>query len=149
MQQKLLPPRLFLLCLISMIAIHLTFSPPPIWGSAVQTIAGIAIALGFLAITVLGARQFDRARTNINTFYKPDTLVTTGLFRFTRNPMYVGFSGALFGAAIALNCLTGLLIAIAFVVVADRWYIRYEERMMADTFGPAYADYRAKTRRWL
>ncbi|MBX3445615.1 MAG: isoprenylcysteine carboxylmethyltransferase family protein [Parvibaculaceae bacterium] len=149
MQQKLLPPRLFLIALALMTAVHLFAEPEPKWGSPAQTIAGILIALFFLGITIAGSRQFARAKTNINTFMKPDKLVTTGLFRYTRNPMYLGFAGALVGAAIALNCLTGLIVALAFIVVADRWYIRFEERAMSENFGEAYAAYRTQTRRWI
>ena len=149
MQQKLLPPRLFLIGLIVMTATHLLAGPDHKWGSPAQTLAGVAIAVFFLALTILGARQFSRRKTNINTFLKPDALVTTGLFRYTRNPMYLGFAGALFGAAIALNCLTGLIVALVFILIADRWYIRFEEKTMSETFGAAYADYCAQTRRWI
>lgn len=149
MQQKLLPPRLFLIGLALMAGTHLLAEPEPKWGSPAQTAAGIAITIFFLGLTIAGARQFDRQKTNINTFLKPDVLVTTGLFRYTRNPMYLGFAGALAGAAIALNCLTGLIVALVFVAIADRWYIRFEEKVMSQTFGKAYADYCAQTRRWI
>lgn len=146
--QKLLPPHLFLIALTAMIVLHVA-QPEPRWASETQLMAGLALTAVFIGFAFIGAAQFRRHRTNIHTFRRPDTLVTTGLFRWTRNPMYLGFAGALAGAAVAMNCLSGLVITLLYVVVADRWYIRYEERMMADTFGPAYADYRAKTRRWL
>lgn len=146
--QKLLPPHLFLIALTAMIVLHVA-QPEPRWASETQLMAGLALTAVFIGFAFIGAAQFRRHRTNIHTFRRPDTLVTTGLFRWTRNPMYLGFAGALAGAAVAMNCLSGLVITLLYVVVADRWYIRYEERMMADTFGPAYADYRTKTRRWL
>ncbi|ABS65162.1 Isoprenylcysteine carboxyl methyltransferase [Parvibaculum lavamentivorans DS-1] len=146
--QKLLPPHLFLIALVSMIALHVA-QPEPRWAGDTQLLAGLAFAAVFLALAFIGAAQFRRHRTNIHTFRKPDTLVTSGLFRWTRNPMYLGFAGALAGAAIAMNCVSGLVITLLYVLIADRWYIRFEERTMAETFGPAYAEYRAKTRRWI
>jgi len=60
MQQKLLPPRLFLIGLALMAGTHLLAEPEPKWGSPAQTAAGIAITIFFLGLTIAGARQFDR-----------------------------------------------------------------------------------------
>lgn len=146
--QKLLPPHLFLIALVAMVALHVA-QPEPRWASETQLFAGLVFAAVFLSFAFAGAAQFRRRNTNIHTFRKPDALVTSGLFRWTRNPMYLGFAGALAGAAIAMNCLSGLVITLLYVLIADRWYIRFEEKAMAETFGPAYADYRARTRRWI
>lgn len=98
---------------------------------------------------MVGARQFERARTNIKTFDRPDKLVTWGVFRWTRNPMYLGFAGALFGLWLALGSASPALIMLAFWVTCDRWYIRFEERVMRQRFGADYLAYCERTRRWL
>ena len=72
-------------------------------------------------------------------------LVTDGLFRFSRNPMYLGMSAALMGLGVVLGTLLPLLVTVAFVIIADRWYIRFEAAAMRRKFGHAYAQ---RTRRW-
>ena len=149
MQQSLLPPRLFQICLVVMVGFDVVFSPRPIFAGGVMLFAGIALALAGAFLTISGAGQFSRRKTSINTFLKPDRLVTDGLFALSRNPMYLGFALALAGSALVLNSYVGLAIAAGFVLVADRWYIAFEEPVMAETFGAAYADYCKKTRRWI
>jgi len=109
---------------------------------AVLVIAGVLVA-------AIGRAQFARARTNIHTFRDPDVLVTDGLFRFTRNPMYLGFTMVALGSAALLHALSAWAVAIAFVAVSDRWYIRHEEQALHRVFGSQYALYAARTRRWL
>ncbi|KCZ98109.1 isoprenylcysteine carboxyl methyltransferase [Hyphomonas polymorpha PS728] len=108
----------------------------------------LLFALGF-GLTFLAARQFRLARTNINTFEAPGTLVTTGLFAVSRNPMYLGFTLALLGAAIGLNNAWALIPAVIFFLVAALHYIPYEERAAAAIFGEAYTAYCRRVRRWI
>ncbi|MFZ3033548.1 MAG: isoprenylcysteine carboxylmethyltransferase family protein [Parvibaculum sp.] len=149
MEQKLLPPRLFQIALVLMVTLDVLFGPRPITAQGPALFAGIALALLGIVFTMGGAGQFSRRKTNINTFLKPDHLVTDGLFSISRNPMYLGFSCVLAGVAVALDSVYGLVISGAFVIIVDRWYIRFEERIMSETFGEAYAAYRKTTRRWL
>lgn len=146
--KRLLPPYLVVICLGTMTFLHVVAplaSPLSGWlrlVGAVPLLAGAALAAA-------GSRQFERVGTNIKTFNLPDALVTDGLFRFTRNPMYVGFSLLLIGAAVLFGSLSALLIAVVFPVIADRWYIAFEERTMLETFGDDYAEYCQGTRRWV
>ena len=63
--------------------------------------------------------------------------------------MYLGMALVAFGAAIMFGELVAFGLAAMFVVIADRWYIAFEEQRMAATFGEAYATYRRTTRRWV
>lgn len=75
--------------------------------------------------------------------------MTDGLFRLTRNPMYLGFSVALLGLAVFLGSLVPMLLAVAYVLISDRWYIAFEENRMLARFGEDYRRYARRTRRWL
>lgn len=146
--KRFLPPYLFFLCLALMIGIHLiwpvdAFIPYP-W-----SLAGIPVFVGGFLMAVIGKRQFAKAGTNIKTFDQPDLLVTDGLFRYSRNPMYLGMAIALLGAAITVGALCAFLIWAAFVLICDRWYIRFEERTLADTLGEPYLAYKKQVRRWI
>ncbi|MDO8290754.1 MAG: isoprenylcysteine carboxylmethyltransferase family protein [Parvibaculum sp.] len=149
MQQNLLPPRLFQIGLILMVVLDLMLGGRPVFAGGISLVAGIILILAGIGITIGGAGQFSRVKTNINTFYKPDHLVTDGFFRWSRNPMYLGFAMVLTGAALVLNSWEGLIIATGFVIIADRWYIGFEEAVMTETFGEAYKAYCRTTRRWL
>jgi len=63
--------------------------------------------------------------------------------------MYLGFVIALLGLSLLLGSLASLFVVVAFLVITDRWYIKFEEAVMAKTFGNQYAEYKSKTRRWL
>jgi protein-S-isoprenylcysteine O-methyltransferase Ste14 len=122
--------------------------PTPVLVPKPYNCIGAILAAGLL-LSFAGARQFARRGTNIKTFDDPDVLVTEGLFRFSRNPMYLGFVLFLAGAAIYFGTLASFIVAVAFAVITDRWYIRFEEQAMRRKFGAAYAAYAASVRRWL
>lgn len=111
--------------------------------------AVIAVAGGAFALA--GDLEFKRARTTINPF-KPEnstTLVTSGIYRVTRNPMYVGLTLVLVGWAAFLCSAWALPGPVVFVLYITRFQVVPEERALAVKFGAAYAQYTAHVRRWL
>ncbi|MET0066006.1 MAG: isoprenylcysteine carboxylmethyltransferase family protein [Candidatus Thiodiazotropha sp.] len=146
--RKILPPVLFMIAIMMIIILHslLPIShllhPPETW-------PGMVLLIGGLSVSAWHNWLFRRLGTNIHTFDEPDILVTQGLFRFSRNPMYLGFALALAGIALVLGTLTPFLVVLLFILIADRWYIAYEERAMTEKFGEAYLDYARRVRRWL
>ena len=144
----LLPPVLWLVMLATAVTLALiapmgAIVPPPWhWSGAVLIALGVWLLLA-------ASGQFRRVETNINTFRDPNVLVADGLFRFTRNPMYLGFTLTLLGAAILSNALSALAAPLFFFAVANLWYVPFEERAAAAQFGDAYAVYRKRVRRWL
>jgi protein-S-isoprenylcysteine O-methyltransferase Ste14 len=146
--RKIIPPVLFVICIAIMVGLWLVF-PMRVFLSWPITLIGIVpFGIG-LGIAKYGAALFKKRGTNIETFNDPNILVTDGLYRISRNPIYLGFLLALLGAAILLGNLSSLFVVIAFFVITDRWYIRFEEVAMARIFGEQYAQYKMKTRRWL
>src|SRR5215203_5700860 len=145
--------------------------PPPVvallvafmmWGAARFT-GPISIALGLrliaalllagtgLAIAIAGIVQFRRARTTTNPFH-PDaasSLVDDGIYRFTRNPMYLGMLLTLLGWAAFLASPMALLLTPLFVLYMNRFQIGPEERALSARFGAAFDAYTASVRRWL
>lgn len=115
----------------------------------------LALAIGLAALALLalfsGLLAFRKARTTIDpvNIQRASSLVQSGVYRLTRNPMYVGFAGLLLGWAILLTGAWALLGPIAFVAYITRFQILPEERAMLHRFGAAYAVYRSRTRRWI
>jgi protein-S-isoprenylcysteine O-methyltransferase Ste14 len=145
---KLLPPVLVGIFAVAMIASRVWFPGVVLFGPPWVNIGLLGI-VGGLYITVSAASHFRRVHTNIKTFDDPNVLVTDGWFKVSRNPMYLGFALFLASIAIGTGALIPLVLAVLFVVIADRWYIRYEEQAMQRVFGEAYEDYCRTVRRWL
>ncbi len=146
---KTLPPPVLLLLAITLMAIvHGLFNSPQWIGSPDNRI-GIIIFLGGIVVGGRAIMSFRAAKTNINPMRKPDKLVTSGLYRVSRNPMYLGQVLLLTGLAIYLGSAADLVIAAAFFLIMDLWYIRREEAVMLATFGSDYEDYCKRVRRWL
>src|SRR3989442_9289182 len=108
------------------------------------------VALG-LVVGLAGILLFWRARTTINPT-KPSatsSLVTSGVFRFTRNPMYLSLLLYLLAwAAYLANWLAFLFLPV-FVLYINEFQIKPEERALLSLFGPEYASYKGRVRRWL
>lgn len=145
--------------------------PPPVvalmfglamWGLSIG-IPGIEIAMPIRMITaivasivgigfcLLGVLSFRRAKTTVNPL-KPETassLVSSGIYRVSRNPMYVGFALFLTAWAIYLASPWSLIGVLGFVLYMNRFQIVPEERAMAVLFGEAFVIYKSKVRRWL
>ena len=110
-----------------------------------------AIALLGIGFGAAGIRAFRHARTTVNPT-KPQqasSLVSSGVYRITRNPMYVGLSFVLVAWAVFLSSAWSLLGPVAFVLYIGRFQIAPEERALATLFGTEYARYQARVRRWL
>lgn len=113
-----------------------------------------AIALGLtaagIATAVAGVISFRRAKTSVNPL-KPgaaSTLVVSGIYRLTRNPMYLGMLGVLVGWAVFLANAVAFPVATIFVAYLNRFQIAPEEKVLAARFGPDFSAYAANVRRW-
>ena len=150
LENRVPPPLVVVLIGVAM-AVIAWFTPAAEMGSSLRFVGGgIIIALGVLVV-VQGARTFWQNKTTINPvdLESASALVTSGVFRFSRNPMYVGFTAMLLGWAVFLAAPSALLGPVAFVLFTNRFQIVPEERVMRDKFGQAYDDYQAQVRRWL
>src|SRR5581483_1730054 len=117
--------------------------------------ANLASSVGLALIGALtclaGIVSFRRAKTTVNPM-KPDStscLVVSGIYRYTRNPMYLGLLLILLGWAAFLSNALALVLLPAFVLYMNRFQISPEERVLASLFGDSYTKYLARVRRWL
>jgi protein-S-isoprenylcysteine O-methyltransferase Ste14 len=114
---------------------------------------GVALALSCLGLglAVSGVVGFRRARTTLNPIKasSASTLVSSGIFRFTRNPMYLGLLLQLLAWVVFLANPLALLFLPVYVLYIDRFQIIPEERALASLFGSEYSAYKGNVRRWL
>jgi protein-S-isoprenylcysteine O-methyltransferase Ste14 len=111
--------------------------------------AGIIVAGLSLGLGAWAAALFRRAGTNIRPFMPSTALVVSGPYKFTRNPMYLGMSGILLGAAVFMGSLTPFVVIPAFMALIAERFIIPEEAKLEAAFGRDYLDYKARVRRWL
>lgn len=111
--------------------------------------AGCAVAGA--VVSLMGIAAFRRAKTTVNPM-KPGSasaLVATGIYRVSRNPMYLGFLLILIAWAAFLGNAISLLVPAAFVLYMNRFQIQPEEKALAASFGDQYAAYKSAVRRWI
>ena len=115
-----------------------------------QGLAG-ALLLAGVALDFSGLVAFVSRHTTVSPLSprKSSALVTTGIYRFTRNPMYLGLAILLTAWAVWLAALLPLLGPVLFVLYISRFQIRPEERVLTDLFGQAYTVYTQRVCRWL
>ncbi|MPS92503.1 MAG: isoprenylcysteine carboxylmethyltransferase family protein [Comamonas sp.] len=113
------------------------------------TAALLAMSGGFFCVA--GLLAFQRAQTTVNpcTPAASTSLVVSGVYRMTRNPMYLGFALLLLAFALWLGTLSGLLLVPLFMAYLDHFQIRPEEEALQARFGAAFSTYRQQVRRWL
>lgn len=114
-------------------------------------IVAMSLTVAGLTTAISGVVLFRRARTTVNPL-APETsssLVVTGLYRWTRNPMYLGMLLVLLGWGAFLGNGLAFISAAAFIPLMNRLQIGPEERILAATFGPAFTTYQSAVRRWL
>lgn len=145
---QVIPPVLVGVFLLSMIPVAVFCPGSPMLPSPYQW-AGLLVALAGLAILKTGHGLFRSEATEIHTFREPTRLVTTGIYKRTRNPMYLGFLLILLGVALCTNETLNVLFALVFFLAAQFWYIPVEERNAANAFGRPYEDYKSRVRRWI
>jgi protein-S-isoprenylcysteine O-methyltransferase Ste14 len=112
--------------------------------------ATLFFMLGF-SFSLAGVLSFRKFKTTVNPL-KPQAataLVTTGVYRFTRNPMYVGFVFLLLAWTIWLGSAFSLALVLVFIMYINRFQIAPEERALLLLFGSEFEQYKSRVRRWL
>ena len=144
------PPIIALLCSLAMWGMAEAFPQTRFAFPFQSLLAGAFIVVG-LAIDLISIGAFRKAKTTVTPLApeKATSLVVTGVYRHTRNPMYLGLLLILSGIAIWLGSPVNGAILIAFVGYITAFQIAPEEARLTELFGSDYERYRARVRRWL
>lgn len=122
----------------------LPLMPPGAWAR----MAGAALIVFGLVVFVLALVQFRRHRTTVLPRETPESMIQTGIYRLSRNPIYLADAMILAGLALRWDAASLLLVPLFMAVIRVR-FVNGEEAMMRQRFGTAYAAYAARVRRWL
>ena len=116
-----------------------------------NTLSIIFLMIGFLII-FSATKEFKKSETTVNPM-KPETstsLVTSGIFKYTRNPMYVGLTSILLASCFYFSSLLGIIVYVPlFILYITVFQIIPEEETMKGLFNDEYLDYCSKVRRWI
>ena len=145
---RVIPPHYFLLAIASMFVIAWLHQGQPLLGAPWRWLGAVLLIAG-IVVAVVARRQFALAGTEVRPLHKSSALVTDGMFRFSRNPMYTAMFAALIGIALMLDRDGPWLVVPLFMALIYYRFVRHEEAFMAEQFGQVYLDYKARVRRWL
>lgn len=143
------------LLVAGLIALLMGLSGPRLPGTEMAWTARLTFALPVLllglGVCFAGILSFHRARTTVNPMQpqQASVLVESGIYQYSRNPMYLGFAIILAAWALALGSPLTLLGVVAFVLYMNRFQIAPEEWALEALFGESFVRYRARVRRWI
>ena len=122
----------------------------PVFQYIQEPVAYVGIIGVFLGIIMaaISAGMFKKAGTGIKPFDEATTLVTSGFYRYTRNPMYVGMFVMLAGVALLMGSIGAVLPLLVFILIIRNNFVVAEERFLEASFGQQYLDYKSTVRRW-
>lgn len=92
---------------------------------------------------------FKKNNTTVKPHLKPSTLITSGVFRVSRNPMYLGMVLILAGTSTCVGSVTAFISPVLFFLISELDFIPWEESVMEDAFGQPYLEYKKQVGRWL
>ena len=113
-----------------------------------QIVGGITILLGLILLLIAGG-LFRQAGTDMVPFKNVSALVTTGIYRYTRNPMYLGMASVLLGTAITVGAMAAVAVPAIFMLIIQYRFILAEEAMLRGIFPEEFPAYCKRVRRWL
>lgn len=142
------PPIWLVFGLVALFACNEFFPGPRFTSPLGLWVGGVLIVLG-LVLLVMANGLFIRAGTDVIPFRNVSALVTDGVYRFTRNPMYLGMLTVLLGCAITVGSSAALLVPPVFAVIIELRFIRFEEAMLRGLFPETFPAYCERVRRWI
>jgi protein-S-isoprenylcysteine O-methyltransferase Ste14 len=146
--KKPLPPTYFIILLLLSIGLHfvfpikkLIFPPYTYFGFALIVFGGV--------INIWADLLLKKKKTTVKPYENPTYLITSGPFRISRNPQYLGFTAILLGVVINHGTVITFTSPITFFILIELLFIPFEEKKLERTFGKEYLEYKNRVRRWL
>jgi protein-S-isoprenylcysteine O-methyltransferase Ste14 len=146
--KKVIPPLYFFVLLLLSIALGVYLPIFKVLPTRYRYMGIAPIAVG-VVLNLWTDSLFKKNKTTVKPHLKPSTLVTSGVFQFTRNPMYLGMTLILFGVSGCVGSITAFVSPVVFFLICERQFIPLEEFAMEDVFGERYLEYKRRVRRWV
>ena len=146
--KSVLPPTYLFTALVAMLMVHFVFPTEIIINYPWSLFGCGPLAMGII-LNLIADAAFKKHNTTVKPFDESAALITTGVFRISRHPMYLGMVLILLGIAILMGSLMPFFVVIVFATLMEVVFIKTEERMLEQKFGSVWLEYKKKVRRWL
>jgi protein-S-isoprenylcysteine O-methyltransferase Ste14 len=143
-----LPPLILAATLALGVGLHLIW-PVKLLPGVFALPLGLVLIFGAIALAAFAVREMHRANTAVDIRKPATAIVTSGVFKLSRNPIYLGMVLLCLGIALAINSLWIFASAAPLALVLQKGVIEREEAYLAQKFGAAYLQYKASVRRWI
>jgi protein-S-isoprenylcysteine O-methyltransferase Ste14 len=110
---------------------------------------GTPVAVGGLIMAIKAKKVFIQEELPLSPAGDPVKMLTTGLYRISRNPMYLGFVIMLIGILVILGSVTPIIGPLALYLIINSYYIPFEEKKMQESFAEDWKEYTQRVRRWI
>jgi protein-S-isoprenylcysteine O-methyltransferase Ste14 len=143
------PPLIYLGGILIGLALNRWWRPWPIFAATAPRWSGLVLLVAGATIIVAGRKALVAAETNVNPFRPTTAIVSSGPFRFTRNPLYLSMTIIYLGLALAANTWWSFLLLVPVLLLIHFGVVTREERYLERKFGESYRGYRLRVRRYL
>ena len=143
------PPPLLPLGLIAGAWLLEQWTSLPLGGNAQLRLPGIALVAVALLMAIVALVHFLRAKTHVEPWHPTSTIIEGGIYRYSRNPIYLAFCITTIGAALIMDSWWGLIAVPPLAYLLQALVIRKEETYLEAKFGAPYLNYKRRVRRWL
>ena len=148
MNKKIMPPTYFIVLLFLSIGLHFLF-PVMRLISLPYNYLGILIIIFGIILNLWTDSLFKKRQTTVKPHEMPNFFISSGPFRISRHPMYLGMALILFGVAVFLGSLITFVFPMMFVIIMEKLFIPIEEKNLEKKFGNKYIAYKERVRKWI
>jgi len=145
---RIAPPILTIVFIVIAYVAKWTIPFPLVVPNILRNIGFALIVIGFL-LGIAAFTEFRKARTTVDPHGSVSSIVTLGIYRFTRNPIYLGFLLMLIGIPLNSGTYWGIILVPIFMYFMNQLVIKREEAYLEKKFGDVYTSYKSRVRRWL
>lgn len=147
-RRKVMPPTCFWISFIHLVCLYLIFRSEPVIPSPYRYLGMVLIVFG-IVMNLWADSLFRKKSTTVKPYENPTFLITSGPFRMSRHPMYLGMALILIGMAMLLGSLASFIFPLTFIIIMERRFIPMEEGNLEKVFGAKYRSYKKRVRRWI
>ncbi len=148
MLKKVLPPTYLLAAIILILILHFTLPVATIVRNPLNLIGFFPLLIG-VALNLIADRDFKQYQITVKPYEESAILLTEGVYRYSRHPMYLGFVLILLGISLLLGSISPYVVVLFFAILIDILFMRAEEEMLNETFQEEWQQYQSKVRKWI
>ena len=146
--KKIKPPVIFFIAVILNHILDFRFPMLRVLSYPFTLIGLLPLIAGFI-VMIKGVVFLEKSGTTHDVYKNPSKLITSGIYKYSRNPIYLSFLIMLIGTGMLFGSASSLLVVAAFFMLSNSYYIKYEEQILEFTFGEEYLEYKSRTPRWI